>query len=91
VQLLGRISTLAGKSKKVITLPNGVVKAGAWLLRLSHTFKGRESGLEPVSFIDLQTRNTFIDLEDVRLELGYALEDLDTALVDTLEACRLSS
>jgi nucleoside-diphosphate-sugar epimerase len=90
VQLLGRISTLAGKPKQVITLPNRLVKAGAWLLRLMHTLQGRESGLEPVSFIDLQTRNTFIDREDVRLELNYTLEELDNALLDTLKACQLA-
>lgn len=89
-QLLGRISTLAGNPKKVITLPNALVKAGARLLKLIHTLKGRESGLEPVRFIDLQTRNTFIDLEDVRTELGYAHEDLDNALLDTIKACQMS-
>lgn len=88
VELLEWIARLAGKPKKVITLPNAIVKLGAWFLQTVHTLQGKESGLEPVRFIDLQTRNTFIDSGDTRRQLGYAAEDLEPALLDTLQACR---
>lgn len=63
VQLLEMSSQLVGKPKKVITLPTGLVKVAAGIVRLFLSIQGKESGLEPVSFSNLQTRNTFIDSE----------------------------
>ena len=88
VQLLGLIGKLGGRPKKVITLPNWLVKTGAWFLSMDHLIKGKESGLEPIAFIDLQTRNTFIDSSEVRKELGYAEEDISPSLSETIEACK---
>jgi dihydroflavonol-4-reductase len=87
VQLLEKLCQLNGKPKKVITLPNWIVKIGAGFLAGIHSLKGLESGLAPVSFIDLQTRNTFIDNTQVRSELGYEDEDLSKAFIDTIKAC----
>lgn len=86
VQLMEEISRLARKPKRVITLPTWLVKAGAWCLRLVHDLKGLESGLEPVAFIDLQTRNTFIDPQGSQSSLQYSSEDLTQALKDTVRA-----
>lgn len=87
VQLLEKFCRLGGKPKKVITLPTWLVKIGAGFLAGIHIVKGLESGLEPVSFIALQTRNTFIDSTEVRTELGYDEEDLTQALEETIKAC----
>ena len=87
VQLLGLIGKLGGRPKKVITLPKWLVKFGALILSLMHMLQGKESGLEPVAFIDLQTKETFIDSEEARAELGYSMEDLTSALVETIRAC----
>lgn len=86
-QLLGLIGTLGGRPKKIITLPKWLVKFGALLLSVMHTIQGKESGLEPVAFIDLQTKETFVDSMEARYELGYSSEDLTSALVDTIKAC----
>jgi dihydroflavonol-4-reductase len=87
VQLMEEISRLAGKPKRVITLPTWLVKVGAWCLRIAHDLKGLESGLEFVAFIDLQTRNTFIDPQDSQSALQYSNEDLIHSLTDTVFAC----
>lgn len=87
IQLMEEISRLAGKPKRVITLPTWVVKVGAWCLKIVHEIKGLESGLEPVAFIDLQTRNTFIDPRVSQTILHYNEEDLTQALTDTVLAC----
>lgn len=86
VQLMEELSRLAGKPKKVITLPTWFVKIGAWGLRIAHYLKGLESGLEPVAFIDLQTRNTFIDPQASQSALQYRSEDLTQALEATVDA-----
>jgi nucleoside-diphosphate-sugar epimerase len=88
VQLLETMSELEGRHKKVITLPDWLVTIGAGLISLVHRMKGLESGLNPVEFVKLQTRNTFIDNSQTRLELGYSDEDLRNALLDTIAACK---
>jgi dihydroflavonol-4-reductase len=87
VQLLGLIGKLGGKPKKVLTLPKWLVKFGALILSVMHRLQGKESGLEPVAFIDLQTKETFIDSAEIRDELGYSMEELTSALVETIKAC----
>ena len=87
VQLLGKIGNLGGRPKKIITMPKWLVKFGALILSLVHTLQGKESGLEPVAFIDLQTKETFIDSEEIREELGYSMENITSALVETINAC----
>lgn len=88
VKLLETICELAGKHKRVITLPNWLVRAGAEVISLIHSLKGLESGLDPVEFVKLQTRNTFVDSSQTRLELGYEDEDLKNALIDTIAASK---
>lgn len=85
--LLSRMAKFAGREKKVISLPDWLVTAGACLLKLWHKVKGMESGLDPVRFIDLQTANTYIDPEFSRQALGYELGGLDEALSATIQVC----
>lgn len=90
VDFITRLSTLMGKRKKVITLPNWLVKIGASFVKLSNNIEGKESGLDLVPFINLQTRNTFIDPEPSREALGYAPNSLEEAFKDTIEGCLLN-
>ena len=56
-------------------------------VELGYKFKGKESGLSMVPFVDLQTRNAFLDTEYSRTLLGYEKGNLDQALADTVKAC----
>ncbi len=85
--LLARIARYAGRDKRVITLPNWLVTAGAAMLKALHKLQGIESGLDPIQFIKLQTAETFIDPELSRSVLGYELGGLDEALQDTVKVC----
>jgi nucleoside-diphosphate-sugar epimerase len=85
--LLGRIAALTGRSKRVITLPDWLVRLGAWFLRARHTLQGRESGLEPVQFIKVQTAETCFDPSPGRAALGFGSGGLDAALAATVSAC----
>lgn len=85
--LLGRISELSGRRKPVVTLPNWSVRLGAGLLRTLHRLQGRESGLDPVQFIKVQTAETFFDPVPARAALGFGSGGLDDALAATVAAC----
>ena len=84
---LERLTAMLGKRKRVITIPKGLVRFAASFLTLWHRYQGRESGLDPVKFVDVQTRNTFFDPAPSREALGYGRGGLDEALAKTVEAC----
>ena len=86
VQLLEKITRFAGKRKRVITLPDGLVRTGTRLVKLLHQVQRRESGLDPVEFVRLQTRETFIDLT-LSSVLNYELGGLDDSLQETVQIC----
>ena len=87
VEFLGRIGKILGKPKRVITLPNWLLKPAMAGLELGYKLRGKESGLSMVPFVELQTRNAFLDTEYTREQLGYEKGDLDKALADTVRAC----
>lgn len=86
-QLMQKITRSAGREKRVITLPDGLVRLGTRLVKLLHQFQGREGGLDPVRFVELQTANTFIDPAGSQAALGYGSGGLDEAIKDTVEVC----
>lgn len=87
VEFIGGIQKYLGNPKPVFTLPNWLVRLGARFLEVGIKSKGKESGLEPVAFIDLQTRNTFMDPDFSSNLLGYTHGDFDQALKETVEFC----
>jgi nucleoside-diphosphate-sugar epimerase len=84
---LHRLSRLAGRQKKVVTLPNWIIKPGLIGVSLWHQVNGLEGGLDPTQFIELQTRETFIDPEPAQKALGFSGGGLDGALKDTIKGC----
>jgi len=87
VEFLGRLGKILNKPKQVITLPNWLLKPAMAAVELGYKLKGKESGLSMVPFVELQTRNAFLDTEYSRTQLGYEKGDLDRALADTVKAC----
>ncbi|MHB9032039.1 MAG: NAD(P)H-binding protein [Anaerolineae bacterium] len=86
-QLLGSISRLAGKPKRVITVPDWLVAGLLRLVKLQHRLQGREGGLDPTYFTALQTAETYFDPTPSSTELGYGRGGLDEALAATVQAC----
>jgi len=82
---------LFGKPKRVITLPNWLLKPAMAAVEFGYRLRGKQSGLSMVPFVDLQTRNAFLDTDYSREQLGYEKGDLDKALEDTVRACLLKS
>ncbi len=86
-EFLTRLASAAGWRKKVISLPTWIVRIGLFGVQILHKLQGREGGLDPVSFIDLQTRNTFFDPIPAQIALGFSGGGLDPAFKETVKAC----
>ena len=86
-EFLTRLSTASGVKKRIITLPDGLVKIGLWLVKGWHTLTGREGGLDPVEFFKVQTRETYFDPLPAIQSLGFSGGDLDEAFEETVRGC----
>jgi hypothetical protein len=69
-------------------LPAAPVALAAFCFRAWQRLRGRQSGLDPLAFVSLQTRETFFDPAPARAALGFAGHGLDAALAETVAACR---
>lgn len=90
-QMLGMFGDILGKKKKVITLPAWSAAMTMHGVRWKFKRDGKEHGLDPVKFIELQSINTFIRDEDLRASreaLGFGTGGLEQAFRDTITACR---
>lgn len=87
VEFIERILEIIGKKKKVIIVPTFVLRFMTRIVRLQQRLRGKESGLNPVKFVAMQTKNTFFDPSPAIEELGYRRGNLQEALEDTVEAC----
>jgi len=93
-QLLGTLGELVGKSKRVIAVPKPVLKPALWLYMVKTRLGGREHGLHPVRFMDVQTIETFFrdeDLAAAREALRFGSGGLEQAFRDTVHAALPSS
>ena len=86
VEFLDRILGILGKKKRIVILPACLVRLGLRAVASHHRLRGRESGLDPVRFAAIQTRNTFFDPSPAAEELGYGRGNLEQAFKDTVEA-----
>lgn len=87
VEMLTRLSVAAGVNKRVITLPDWIVRVGMWLFEAYIKLRGREGGQDPVPFVELQTADTYLDPSLSREVLGYGQGGLGKAFEDTVNAC----
>lgn len=87
VDFLNRLLHIMNLRKRVITIPDFTARIAAGSLRFFHTLKGLESGLDPVAFINVQTKNTFFNPESSRQALGYGKGGMDEAFAETINAC----
>jgi len=85
------LSRIVGRNQKVIEVPGALARLGAlfflWFTRL----QGKEHGLHPVRFIDVQTRDTFIaddELDAARDLLGFGRGGLERSWERTVRDSR---
>jgi len=87
VEFLERILRILGKKKRIVILPTCLVRLMLRVVELQHRLRGRESGLDPVRFAAIQTRNTFFNPAPAAEELGYGRGNLEEAFKNTVKAC----
>lgn len=85
-QFLIRLAGAMNREIRVTTLPDTLIKLMFSALKLKHLLQGKQGGLDPVHFVDLQTRETFFDTASSQKELGYHTGGLDKALRDTVKS-----
>lgn len=81
------LSRRVGRNQRVVTVPASLVRLGAWLFLVYTGLRGKEHGLNPVRFIDVQTSETYIDareLEASRALLGFGTGGLEQAFERTV-------
>jgi len=84
---LSRLMAAAGLNKTVVTLPRWLIRVGLWCLSGWHRIRGLEGGLDPVHFLDLQTRETFFDPRPAQQALGFSGGTLEEAFMETVRGC----
>lgn len=86
-QWLERLRVDTGKPIKVVAIPNFLLKTATFLLKLKHKLEGKESGLDMVPFIDLQSKQTYLPLEESKTKLQYGKYDIEEDFRDTVALC----
>jgi len=87
-QLLTRLALAEGRRIKVVAFPTWIIKLGMHIIFLFLKSQGKESGLNPLFFSDMQCAQTFLDSEFACKTLGYQLDDLDESFKATMDSCR---
>jgi len=83
-----KLADLMGlEDKKIQKIPKWLIKIIFRKMTKAEAASGRESGADHVRMADIYYRDTFIDPEIVRSELGVEKDNLDQALKETIKAC----
>lgn len=85
-QLIQMIATALGKRRRVVLLPTALVRFFARLAKLYLRLSKKQMGLDLVHYIDVQTSNTFLDVEESMRALGYGPADMQGAIEETVRA-----
>ncbi len=86
-QMLLGLAEAAGLKRRIVIVPNFLVRLALLLVKWWHSLRGKESGLDPAHLADIQTAETFFDPEPARRALGFAQGNLQAAFAETVKAC----
>ena len=70
--------------KKIITVPKFLFALSASSIEKQHRTAGTEGGLLMSKFVDMQTKNLFIDKSEACLPLGVTDDDIDAAIGESV-------
>lgn len=76
-----------GMPKKVITIPTFIFRIAAKSIANDIANKGQESGLNIVKFVDLMTKNAYIDKSIIETSLDVQPDDINRAIKESVDVC----
>jgi nucleoside-diphosphate-sugar epimerase len=86
--MIEKINKALGQSKKVVSLPTFLLKAGVMFLKIKNFFEGKEAGLDHIKFLDIQARETFFDTKIAQDALHVTPSNINEVIEDTVSACQ---
>lgn len=87
IELINKILMYGKKKKNIIIVPDWILKTGGSLLHLVLSLRGKESGLHPRMFMEIQTKDAFFDPSFSQKALHIQGGGLDDAIRETVIAC----
>jgi nucleoside-diphosphate-sugar epimerase len=85
---INRILKFSSKESKIIIfIPKFLAKLGVFFIKIMHSIKGLESGLDAVKYIDFQCMNSFINDDSCERILKIKKESIDKSLKETVKEC----
>ncbi len=84
---LGRLMRITGIKKRVLTLPDRLVRLGLLGVAGWHQLRGMEGGLDPNHFLSVQTRQAFFDPKPAQQALGFKGGTLTESFRATIRGC----
>ncbi len=73
------------EKRKIITIPNFILKIAAMKIDSTRKKQGIEGGLKMSKFVKIQTSNLFIDPSEAAIFLGVKDDDLNKAITDSIK------
>jgi len=86
-KLIEMISIGLGKKRKVILIPNIIVRIIALVVKAYFSIFNKQPGLDPYHFIEVQTLNTFLNLSNSMKDLDYSKVNMQESINQTVMAC----
>jgi len=86
-EFFARLERVAKQSGPRLRLPNGVARAGAFLLERAYRAAGREPPIDRVS-VEMSEHFWYVDSSKAERELGFAARDPQLTLADTVKYLR---
>ena len=88
--MIKMIARALGKKRKVILLPNVLLRLTGLLLKTFFKLSGKQSGLDPYEYIKFQMKESFMDVEDSMKALAYAHVNMQESINERVAACGYS-
>jgi dihydroflavonol-4-reductase len=86
-EMIALIANAMGMKRRIVALPNIIVRVFALLAGFYFRLTCKQSGLNPYYFISTQTANTFLNTEPSMEKLKYTHADMQKSIEATVRAC----
>jgi len=90
-EMIEMISLALGKKRRVITIPNFIMKGIGAAVKFYFSLTNKQTGLDPYHYIEVQTSDTYLEVEETMNVLEYERVEMQKVINDTVKACGYNS